>query len=522
MAETARARNLRAVPKPAPRAVIYLRQSTHREESISLEMQETSAREHCARHGYHVAAVVADPGISGRKWDKRPGIQKVLKMASAGECDRVIVWRWSRLARRGLYQHLAIDTIERTGAVVESSTEPFDTKTAGGQFGRDVMFAAATFDSNQKGEQWREAHERRRSLGLPAVGGERFGYHWIHGEGEQERYEINPEQADVLAWMYRAYINGSGGPGIARELNRRGILNARGKHWHAKTVRDVLDSGFGAGLLRRVPVDADGMKITEPFSQTVWDEGTHPAVIEPDEWETYKRTRLKRGQQHPRRIAARYTLSGLVQCGDCNAAMTRRDRTGNRERPYVQLICRRSTDSGGVRMVTVSEHRAIEAVKEWLAELADDIGEAAESARYAERLQLTTRATAEEAQRELDRIDKELATLRRHLIAERMTDSEYDQTRAELLIEQQAAAERLALAEQQAAAEESEPAHVVARGLLEEWDTLPVTRRRDLLSRLIRKVRVTPPEQRYGLAGISIIPVWEPETPVVGSTAVGL
>ncbi|WP_190821227.1 recombinase family protein [Saccharopolyspora pogona] len=127
----------------------------------------------------------------------------------------------------------------------------------------------------------------------------------VHGKGEEERYEINPEQAETLAWMYSAYISGGGGPGIARELNRRGILNARGKPWNAKTVRDMLDTGFGAGLLRCVPVDADGNKITEAFPQMRWDVGAHPAIITEEEWEQYKQTRLKRGEQHPRRIVAR-------------------------------------------------------------------------------------------------------------------------------------------------------------------------------------------------------------------------
>lgn len=70
--------------------------------------------------------------------------------------------------------------------------------------------------------------------------------------------------------MYRVYLSGSGGPGIARELNRRGIPNDRGKPWNAKTVRDIPDTEFGAGLLRRVPVDADGNKITAPFPQMRW------------------------------------------------------------------------------------------------------------------------------------------------------------------------------------------------------------------------------------------------------------
>ncbi|MEU6267442.1 hypothetical protein [Saccharopolyspora shandongensis] len=115
-------------------------------------------------------------------------------------------------------------------------------------------------------------------------------------------------------------------------------------------------------------------------------------------------------------------------------------------------------------------------------------------------------------QDKLDRIDKQLGTLRRHLIAERMIEEEYDQTRAELLREQQSAAE-----EQQAKGKEAEPAQIIARGLIEEWDALPLTRRRDLLSRLVRKVQITPPRRRYGPTGIAIIPGWEPETPVVDS-----
>lgn len=66
-----------------PRAVAYLRQSTYREESISLELQEEACRAHAAREGYDVVAVEADPGISGRTFD-RPAVQRVMAMIAAG------------------------------------------------------------------------------------------------------------------------------------------------------------------------------------------------------------------------------------------------------------------------------------------------------------------------------------------------------------------------------------------------------------------------------------------------------
>lgn len=509
MAAPARARSLRAVPKSTPRAVIYVRQSTHREESISLELQETSCREHCARHGYRVVEVIADPGISGRKWDKRPGIQKVLKMANAGEVDRVIVWRWSRLARRGLYQHLAIDTVERTGAVVESSTEPFDTKTAGGQFGRDVMFASATFDSNLKGEQWREALQRRRQLGLPATGRPRFGYTRITNDGP-ERYEPN-DDAETLRWMYEAYIGGMGFVAIARRLQEAGVRNVQGRKWHPIGVSRVLDSGFGAGLLIREEY-RDDKPIKKPFVEREWLPGAHQAVVEPWQWDEYCVARLRRANDAPRTINPSHPLAGLVFCGDdgCGRGpMNRKPHTGTRSYTF---YCTRHVSHGVGLPCNITEPRVHEKLFDWLGELARDVGEAAEQARDAHQARLRNQSDAERAQRELDDCDAQLERLTLQLVAERIPESVYDSAR-DTLLQRRAEAEReLARAGQGAADLLVADPPKVAAGLLEEWDTLPVLQRREVLRSLIRRVEIVPdvsPGKRRR-ASVRVIPAWAP------------
>ncbi len=65
---------LRPVPQAPPRAVVYTRQSTHREESVSLELQETAGRDYCARHGYGVAqaAVIAAAACRCMSGFRRP------------------------------------------------------------------------------------------------------------------------------------------------------------------------------------------------------------------------------------------------------------------------------------------------------------------------------------------------------------------------------------------------------------------------------------------------------------------
>ena len=47
----------RPAAAPGLRAVLYLRQSTYKEESISLEVQESAGREYCRQRGYVVVAV---------------------------------------------------------------------------------------------------------------------------------------------------------------------------------------------------------------------------------------------------------------------------------------------------------------------------------------------------------------------------------------------------------------------------------------------------------------------------------
>ena len=164
---------LRPVPDTPPRAVLYLRQSTYREESISLELQETAGRDHAARQGYVVVDVLADPGISGRTW-RRPAVQAAMDMLEGGRADVIVLWRWSRLSRNRKDWALAADRADVAGGRIESATEPNDV-TAAGRFARGVMTEMAAFESERIGEQWREVQASRVARGLPRAGSCRGG-----------------------------------------------------------------------------------------------------------------------------------------------------------------------------------------------------------------------------------------------------------------------------------------------------------------------------------------------------------
>lgn len=476
---------LRPVPAAAPRAILYKRQSTYREESISLELQEQADRDYCERHGYLVAHVIEDAGVSGLKWEKRPGIQEVLRLLRDGEADVVVVYRWSRLSRHRLHQALALDAIERAGARVESATEPFDTETAAGGFGRDVLLAAAHYEAQLKGEQWREAHERRLAKGLPSRGGPRFGY-----VRAGDTYLPDPATGPLLAGMYADYLDGTGFVTIAKRLNQAGVTTISGGVWSSERVADVLDSGFGGGQL------AIGKRRNITYRP-----GAQQPVIDPDVWEAYREARdSRRGAPGSNRPPV-YPLSGLLRCGDCGSSM--HATALGRETGY-GYMCGRWAKTGQGRCVTVSRAKAERVVQQWLAVLAGEIEQSAAREEVRAARQLVARTDATDLRRQILRLDGRMTKLTAGWTDGLVSDREYASTRDELAAQREVLVERARDAEAKSKTLQ-QPAGPVVTALLESWDTSPPAALRDLLGVVIARVVVDRPAR--GPVLVRVVPV---------------
>jgi DNA invertase Pin-like site-specific DNA recombinase len=272
-----------------PRAILYLRQSTFREESISLELQETAGRDHAKKHGYQVIGVEADPGISGRTW-KRPAVLRVMEAIDTGAADVVVLWRWSRLSRSRKDWALAVDRVETAGGRIESATEPNDI-TASGRFARGVMTELAAFESERIGEQWKEVHAHRLAKGLPTTG---VPWGWRLTDGQVMPH---PEQAPAIATLYDLYAAGAGGPQLGRWLTDNGYTPPRGPNWTPHAAIRILDSPIHSG------------QVTSHGNVT---EGAHDGLVSV---ETFKKYRALRAERATRKVVeSRYLLSGLLHC----------------------------------------------------------------------------------------------------------------------------------------------------------------------------------------------------------------
>ena len=476
------------------RAVLYLRQSTFREESISLELQESAGRAYCERQGYDVVSVEADPGISGRTW-KRPAVQRVMSMLEDGGAEVVVLWRWSRLSRSRKDWALAADRADLAGGSIESATEPNDA-TAAGRFARGVMTELAAFESERIGEQWKEAHARRRRRGLPADGSPRFGYDKVDGT-----YVQSPDEAAVLAEMYQRYLRGQGFTRIVAWLNRTGHRTKRDGTWSRVTVTHLLDSGFGAGKIIHRATSKAGKRNWNLAAATFYD-GAHEPVITKNEWDTY--LALRREAPKPSHVVEpKYDLTGLIVCGDCDAPM----HVGNQG--LIDYKCSRASQKRDVPGMTMTRALVEKRVREWIDERASKIDELAQielAQREREIVQLDNVAA----------LDRKIADLRDRLgritvrwSAGKLLDDAYDAASEQL------GAEIDALNERRRHAAPSprvsvDPTKLIT-DLSNDWTDLTVLERRTMLAAVIRQVRINKPSRKgtgVWRERVEIIPAW--------------
>lgn len=356
------------------RAIIYVRQSTSREESISPEVQIEHCVAACKRNDYDIvpdpvtgALATVDLNLSGRSFKNR-SIGPTIDRIANGEADLVVAWKWSRWGRNLVEALLCLAELKQAGGELESATEPIDASTPAGRFSVTQMLAIAEFQSDQIGESWRDA---KRSMilkkGLPPTGGHRFGY--VYDKGRKV-YTPHPVAGPALTWAYQQYLAGASFYSITEYLRRKGIRTSRNNEMQEATLRYAMDSGFAAGLicLKAPEKLLDEATLEEYdlergqvlFLPNINREG-RPAwdpLIPEETWIQY-RVRRRRQSALPKRARnATRPLSRLLRCAGCGRRLSFRS-----DRRY---WCCAATGLECQVRVSITEGELHQEVKDWL------------------------------------------------------------------------------------------------------------------------------------------------------------
>lgn len=508
--------HLMTVPAGLIPVIGSIRVSMAREEMISPDIQRASIGSAARRAGRTVVRWIVDPDATGRNFKRN--VMDGIRGVEQGEAQEIWVYRYDRWGRNAVESLANCRRVELAGGQVVSATEPVDVETAIGRYSRTNAFAIAEMQSDQISENWKAAIANRVDRQLTTNGSKRFGYvrHGRIPADQPHRYRRDPNDAggeryepdyaggtaDDHVEMYDQYIGGKSFGKVRDWLNARGIRNTRGGAWSDVTVKNVLDSGFGAGLLRLHDPECKCRKATS-CTRRIYVEGAHPAIIDADTWAAYLKTRASRAARPRAGQYASYPLTGLIKCGHCGSSMgvqSAVDTAGYAYRCKRWHHYRDCPAAFPQRLYVEGEVRAE------LARWAEDIDERAAITATRNTARVTAEVDRDRLSRALADADKALTRLAvQKAKDEEMPASVYEAARAELL-EDRALIERDLAATAEVAETSKEDYLPIAVGVLAEWETLPPERIRDMLAELIRHVevfRADPAAPR-----VVVTPVW--------------
>jgi DNA invertase Pin-like site-specific DNA recombinase len=514
---------------PLEPAIGYVRVSMAHEETISPEVQRSANEAAAARDGCYIAKPIEELDVSGRGFGRK-GVQEAITDVQNGTLvngqplRRVYVWKFSRFGRNAKWNAVYVDEMEKIGGRLISATEPVDARTPIGRFSRGMIWQVDEFYSDLVGENWKNAHARRRRSGLPHNGNPRFGYLYHHRATERTRcpqgcglgtcetgYVPDAATRDHAAGMFASYIKGTSVLKIAVALNQVGLRTAAGKVWDQRAVRKYMDSGFGAGLLCVHDPACDHLTPEAALrcKRKVLIPGTHDALILPEVWQEYQRQRDSRRYLPPRVEAPLYPLSGLVRCGRCGSPMNACGmRYKGTRKPGYMYQCTKYMKSRECKGTWIARHRVEDVVVAWLFGFSESI----EKAARAERGRIKVRATADLDRKRLEAqigsYSRDLTSLAIKLARDLVPEEAYVRARDELLTGQAAAKE--ALSQLRPPPADTGPFTEVAVGLAAEWVTFPPDQRRAMLGEMVTRIEIQShgKSRGSGRATIAITATW--------------
>lgn len=475
------------------RAIAMIRVSKERDGMTSPDNQRNAIQQYADQYGIPIIDWVEglDESGSDRKSAWWPRLDQSIARMEAGECEVILVWRFSRVGRQRLRWAIALDRVDTLGGEIIAALEPVESATASGRFARGMLGELNAYQAELIGEQWRETHDRRRRAGLPHGGHHRFGYEIIDG-----RFEPHPETGPVLAEMYRRALRGEGAGRITRWLNESGIPTSTGLPWLSSNLYQMLDTGFGAGLIVHRP----GWKNKRlPKSEWSFHPGAHDAVIEPAEWAAYWHRRLARSEPS-RSIEARHLLTGLGLCGDCGARMHFSDGR------YVCTAAARYKGTGR-KVLTITADLLEDTVENWVKSLATDADALLQARSVIKTRRVRSVNDAEAIDRRIARIDERMAALTiRALDPESgIPDSAYQAT-VRKLDEERASLNARQKSVERINAQQEVNVRQVAITVASGWRRLQTFERRQALMQIMSAVIVRPGR---GADRALIVPKWE-------------
>lgn len=335
------------------RVAAYARVSSDKDAAFhSLEAQTEYYRDYVAAHpGWELVSIYSDNGISGTTIN-RPEFQQMLQDCRAGKIDLIVTKSVTRFARNTLILLETIRELKKLGIDCCFEKEDMHSISPDGELLLTLlaMYAEEKARSASENQKWRV--QKLYDQGKPA-GGHVFGYH-LAGE----KFEVVPEEAEIVKEIFRLYLSGMGYGKIARTLIEQNIPARFGGTWSNASVRDILLNEKYAGDLLLQKTFSEDFRTKKQRKNTgelrkVYVKNSHEAIIDRQMFEAVQQEAARRSahqmeimaHRNPNHETSAKLFTGLILCGCCGRTYVRKyTNLKNGDRPI--WICGQYTKYG--------------------------------------------------------------------------------------------------------------------------------------------------------------------------------
>lgn len=270
------------------RVALYVRVSSQEQKlhGLSVDNQIDALQAWCAEHGFSVAGIYNDAGISGRKkYTVRPALLALLDDCKAGLVDLVIFTKLDRWFRSVADYYEVQSVLDSCHVPWRAIWEDYETETSAGVFKVNIMLSVAQAEADRTSERIKSVLDYKRQQG-DYVGCVPAGY--IRKDGKLYKDETRAREIEL---MFEAYFN------TQSVYKTVAVLDAAGYTTTRSTVTRRLKNKLYAG--------GDG--ICEPY---ISDE-QHAQVLR------FLADRVR----EPKNKNIEYMFAGLIRCKYCGCTL---------------------------------------------------------------------------------------------------------------------------------------------------------------------------------------------------------
>lgn len=326
--------NIRIIPATAPitsaqdkgsvkkrNVAFYARVSTDNEEQLtSYEAQvDYYTKLIHSRPDWTFCGGYTDEGITAVNTKKREGFKEMIADAACGKFNLLVTKSVSRFARNTVDSLTTVRLLKEKGCEIWFEKENIYTFDSKGELLITIMSSLAQEESRSISENVTWGQRKRMADGKVSLPYAQFlGFE----KGEDGLPQIVPAEADIVRLIYRLFMEGKTFSAIGKFLGDHGIPSPAGKPtWQTAVVRSILtnEKYKGHALLQKTYCEdflTKKMVNNDGRIQQYYVENSHPAIIDPDEFDAVQ-AEIERRRLLGRPAGCTSIFAARIICGEC-------------------------------------------------------------------------------------------------------------------------------------------------------------------------------------------------------------